>query len=56
VTQTGGLDVLLAWALFSAILAVLGYFLLRDRKDPMDEITAATADEWEPPGGDTGPG
>lgn len=33
-TQTGGLTVLLAWAIFGAILAVLAYLLLRHEKTP----------------------
>jgi hypothetical protein len=33
-TQTGGLTVLLAWAIFGALLAVLAYLLLRHEKDP----------------------
>jgi uncharacterized membrane protein YedE/YeeE len=49
-TQTGGLDILLAWTLFAAILGMLAYFLLRHRKDPLQEIATPTADD--PEGGD----
>jgi hypothetical protein len=38
-TQTGGLVVLYAWLIFAAILAVLGYFLLRHDQDPLDDLT-----------------
>jgi hypothetical protein len=50
-TQTGGLVVLLAWALFGAILAVLAYFLLRPEKDPLQEIATPTADQGDSAGG-----
>jgi hypothetical protein len=43
-TQTGGLVVLLAWAIFGVILAVGAYFVLRPAKDPLDDISAPTAD------------
>jgi hypothetical protein len=43
-TQTGGLAVLLAWVLFGALLAVLGYFLLRPMTDPRQEVRRHTDD------------
>jgi uncharacterized membrane protein YedE/YeeE len=54
-TQTGGLDILLAWTIFGAILAVLAYLLLRHEKDPFQDITTPTADQSEPPPGSTFP-
>ncbi len=36
-TTTGGLDVLIAWAIFAALLVALGYFLLRPHPDPTSE-------------------
>jgi hypothetical protein len=54
-TQTGGLTVLLAWAIFGAILAVLAYLLLRREKDPLQDLAAPTADQPEPPPGGTFP-
>jgi hypothetical protein len=47
VTQTGGLVVLLAWALFGVILAVLAYLLLRHEKDPLQDVMAPTVDQPE---------
>jgi hypothetical protein len=44
-TQTGGLVILLAWAIFGAILAVLAFLLLRPAKDPFEDISAPTADQ-----------
>jgi hypothetical protein len=44
-TQTGGLIILLAWAIFGAILAVLVFILLRPAKDPLEDISAPTADQ-----------
>ena len=53
-TQTGGLVVLLAWAIFGVFLAVLACFLLRPAKDPLEDISAPTADQpAAPPGGTT---
>jgi hypothetical protein len=54
-TQTGGLTVLLAWAIFGALLAVLAYLLLRHGKDPLQDLAAPTADQPQPPPGGTFP-
>jgi hypothetical protein len=42
VTDTGGLDVLIAWATFIALLFVLAAFLLRGHPDPIDEARRRT--------------
>jgi hypothetical protein len=44
VTEVGGLDLLLGWALFGALLAVLGYLLLRRPSDPRREVKRHTDD------------
>jgi hypothetical protein len=44
-TQTGGLTILFAWAIFAAILAVLAYVLLRAEKDPLQDVSAPTVDK-----------
>lgn len=37
--QTAGLDLLIAWAIFFALLAVLAFFILRDGpSEPFDEL------------------
>jgi hypothetical protein len=54
-TQTGGLDILLAWAIFGALLAALAFLLLRHEKDPLDDVTTPTADQFDPPPGSTFP-
>jgi hypothetical protein len=48
-TQTGGLTVLLAWAIFGALLAILAYLLLRKEKDPLEDAATPTADQLAPP-------
>jgi hypothetical protein len=52
-TQTGGLVILLAWAIFGALLAVLAWFLLRDARDPLDDQARPQAGSWpaDPPPG-----
>jgi uncharacterized membrane protein YedE/YeeE len=45
VTQTGGLVILLAWAIFGVILAALAYLLLRHEKDPLQDVTTPTLDQ-----------
>jgi hypothetical protein len=56
-TQTGGLTILLAWAIFGAILAVLAYLLLRREKDPLEDVTRPTADQFtSPPASTSRPG
>lgn len=54
-TQTGGLTVLFAWAIFGALLAVLGYLLLRHEKDPLEDASAPTADQFPPSPGTSSP-
>jgi hypothetical protein len=44
-TQVGGLDLLLAWAMFAVLLGVLAWFLLRFHVDPIDEASRSTSDE-----------
>jgi hypothetical protein len=41
-TDTNGLDILIAWAIFVALLSVLGALLLRSRTDPIDEARRRT--------------
>ena len=36
-TDTNGLDILIAWSVFIALLVLLGAFVLRGRSDPIDE-------------------
>jgi hypothetical protein len=43
-TQVGGLDVLLAWAMFVVLLLVLGWFVLRQHADPIDEASRSTTE------------
>lgn len=51
-TQVGGLDVLLAWAMFVLLLLVLGWFVLRRHADPIDEASRTTSEATvEPPEG-----
>ena len=40
-TDVGGLDVLFAWTMFGALLAVLAYLLLRHRPEPVDAVEQA---------------
>jgi hypothetical protein len=44
VTDVGGLDVLFAWSIFGALLAVLGFLVLRHRPGPVDAIKRAEGD------------
>jgi hypothetical protein len=41
-TDTNGLDILIAWAVFVALLSVLGALVLRSRTDPFDEAKRMT--------------
>jgi hypothetical protein len=41
-TDTNGLDILIAWAVFLALLSVLGALVLRSRTDPIDEARRRT--------------
>jgi hypothetical protein len=54
-TQTGGLTILLAaWAIFGALLAVLVYFMLRHKPDPLLDQDRPVSGIWPsdgPPGG-----
>jgi hypothetical protein len=45
-TQTGGLVILLAWAIFGALLAVLAYFLLRHERDPLNDQARPQSGGW----------
>lgn len=51
-TDTNGLDILIAWAVFTALLIVLGFFVLRSRTDPVDEAKRRTDGSHieDPPG------
>jgi hypothetical protein len=53
-TQTGGLVILLAWAIFGALLTALAYFLLRHKPDPLHDQERPESGRWPsdgPPGG-----
>jgi hypothetical protein len=41
-TDTNGLDILIAWSAFMALLMLLGVFVLRGRTDPVDEAKRKT--------------
>lgn len=41
-TDTNGLDVLIAWAVFIALLTVLGALVFRGRTDPVGEAKLRT--------------
>ncbi len=43
-TDVGGLDVLLAWSMFGALLALLAFLVLRHRPRPVDAIKRAEGD------------
>jgi hypothetical protein len=43
-SQTGGIDVLVAWLLFGGLLSLLVYYLLRPFTDVMTEAQRSTAD------------
>ena len=38
-TQTGGLVVRYAWPIFAALLAILGWLLLRHEQDPLQDLS-----------------
>jgi hypothetical protein len=38
-TQTGGLVILYAWAIFAGLLIILAYLLLRHEQDPLQDLT-----------------
>jgi hypothetical protein len=44
-TQTGGLVVLYAWLIFAALLATLGYLLLRHEQDPLHDLSHPGPDD-----------
>ena len=46
-TQTGGLTVLCAWLIYAALLAVLGYLLLRHEQDPLQDLTHPDQDDQD---------
>lgn len=37
-TQTGGIDILIAWCTFGVLVALLAWFILRHHADPRAEI------------------
>jgi hypothetical protein len=41
-TDTNGLDILIAWSLFLALLMLLGVFVLGARTDPVEEAKRGT--------------
>jgi len=41
-TDTNGLDILIAWAIFLFLLSVLGVLVLRSHTDPVDEASRRT--------------
>ena len=47
-TQTGGLVILYAWAIFAGLLAVLAYLLLRHEQDPLQDLTRPGTDHGDP--------
>ena len=55
-TPTGGLTVLYAWLIFAALLAVLGYLLLRHEQDPLQDLTHPGTDGGVPAGTKPAPG
>lgn len=44
-TDNNGLDVLIAWAIFVALLLVLAGFVLHAHHDPLDEVEKARDDD-----------
>ena len=46
-TQTGGLVILYAWLIFAALLAVLGYLLLRHEQDPLQDLAQGHPDDGD---------
>jgi len=55
-TQTGGLVILFAWAIFAGLLAVLAYLLLRHEQDPLQDLTRPGTDGGVPGGTKPAPG
>ncbi len=49
-TQTGGLAILIAWAIFAGLLTVLAYLLLRHEQDPLADLTRPGPDDDVPAG------
>jgi hypothetical protein len=47
-TQTGGLVILHAWAIFAGLLTILAYLLLRHEQDPLQDLTRPGTDD-DPP-------
>lgn len=45
--ETDGLDALIAWSLFFALLVVLGFFLTRPSKDLANELRSGKRDDGE---------
>jgi hypothetical protein len=50
-TETGGLVILYAWLIFAALLAVLGYLLLRHEQDPLQDLARSRPDDGNAPPG-----
>ncbi len=44
-TQTAGLDVLIAWAVFLALLGILAWFLMGPHPDPNEVARRSAAEE-----------
>jgi hypothetical protein len=44
-TQTGGLVILYAWAIFAGLLTVLAYLLLRHEQDPLQDLNRPGPDQ-----------
>jgi hypothetical protein len=56
VTQTNGLDLLIAWCELGVLIVALLYFLLRHHADPHSEAHRRTGeDDGEGPGSSSGP-
>jgi hypothetical protein len=43
-TQTGGLVILYAWAIFAGLLTILACLLLRHEQDPLQDLTRPGTD------------
>jgi hypothetical protein len=48
-TQTGGLAILFAWLIFTALLGLLAFFVLRTPADPVSEATRHTGQTDDQP-------
>jgi len=48
--QTGGLAIVIAWAIFAGLLTVLAYLLLRHEQDPLADLTRPGPDDDVPAG------